>query len=42
MDLASPKNADTLYPYGIDFLTGGNHSFDKKDILEFMNRLPIV
>jgi len=31
-----------LYSYGIDFLTGGNHSFDKKDILEFMDRLPIV
>lgn len=27
------KNADELVSYGIDCMTGGNHSWDKKDIL---------
>jgi hypothetical protein len=36
------KNADELYSYGIDFLTGGNHSFDRKEILEFMDALAII
>lgn len=36
------KNADELLGYGVDFLTGGNHSFDKKEILEYMDSLPII
>jgi len=27
------KNADELFSYGVDVMTGGNHSWDKKDIL---------
>ncbi len=27
------KNADELISYGVDVMTGGNHSWDKKDIL---------
>lgn len=36
------KNAEELLSYGVDFLTGGNHSFDKKDILPYMEQLPII
>lgn len=27
------KNADELFSYGVDVMTGGNHSWDKKEIL---------
>jgi len=27
------KNADELFAYGVDVMTGGNHSWDKKDVL---------
>lgn len=36
------KNADELLSYGVDFFTGGNHSFDKKEIIEYMNILPMI
>ena len=36
------KNAQELLSYGIDFFTGGNHSFDKKDIIAHMDHLPIT
>ena len=29
----TPKNANELFSYGIDVMTGGNHTWDKKDIL---------
>jgi len=29
----TPKNADELFSYGIDVMTGGNHSWDKKEII---------
>ncbi|MFP4485627.1 MAG: YmdB family metallophosphoesterase [Campylobacterales bacterium] len=32
----STKNAKELLNAGIDVITGGNHSWDKKDIMEFM------
>lgn len=32
----STKNAKELLNSGIDVITGGNHSWDKKDIMEFM------
>ena len=27
------KNADELFSYGVDCMTGGNHSWDKKEII---------
>ena len=36
------KNSQELFACGVDLLTGGNHSFDKKDILPLMEELPII
>ncbi len=36
------KIADELFSYGIDVITGGNHIWDKKDILEFIDEYPIL
>jgi hypothetical protein len=36
------KNAYELLGNGVDFLTGGNHSWDKKEILPFLDTLPII
>ena len=36
------KNANELYESGIDVLTGGNHSWDKKEIIPMMDSLPIL
>ena len=30
------KNAKELFNAGIDVMTGGNHSFDKKEIFDFL------
>ncbi len=38
----SVKNAKELFSMGIDMMTGGNHSWDKKDILPMMDILPIL
>ncbi len=38
----SKKNADELFGYGVDIITGGNHIWDKKDIIPFLDELPIV
>lgn len=38
----SPKNALEIFSYGIDAITGGNHSFDKKDIASLMDDFPIL
>lgn len=38
----SCKNADELFQTGIDVMTGGNHSFDKKEILALFDSLPII
>jgi metallophosphoesterase (TIGR00282 family) len=35
----SVKNAKELFSCGIDVMTGGNHSFDKKDIFELMEQI---
>jgi len=32
----TPKIAEELFGYGIEVLSGGNHSWDKREILEFM------
>jgi len=32
--------ADTLFGYGIDVMTSGNHVWDKKDVLEYIPRQP--
>ncbi len=32
----TPRIAEELFGLGIDVLTGGNHSFDKKEILDYM------
>ena len=36
------KNADELLGYGIDMMTGGNHSFDKKEILSLFDTYPLI
>lgn len=36
------KNADELLSYGIDCLSGGNHTWDKKEIIEYFDKKPIL
>ncbi|RLA64739.1 MAG: metallophosphoesterase, partial [Epsilonproteobacteria bacterium] len=36
------KNCIELLGYGVDMMTGGNHSFDKKEILEMFDKYPLV
>src|SRR6202030_2373689 len=36
----TPKIADNLLQNGIDVLTGGNHSWDRKEVLEYMPHQP--
>ncbi len=36
------KNADELFGYGIDIMTGGNHSWDKKEIFELFDKYPLI
>jgi len=37
------KNANELFSYGIDLITGGNHTWDKKDeILTLLNNSPVL
>jgi len=36
------KNCNELLGYGIDMMTGGNHSFDKKDIFELFETHPLI
>jgi calcineurin-like phosphoesterase len=36
----TPRLAEELLAMGIDVLTGGNHSWDRKEILEFMPHEP--
>jgi metallophosphoesterase (TIGR00282 family) len=38
----SAKNASELFGYGIDAMTGGNHSFDKKDIIPHLETMPLL
>ena len=38
----SKKNCKELFSYGIDCMTGGNHSFDKKDILQLFKDYPLL
>src|SRR5215471_18939576 len=32
----TPRIAEDLFGYGVDVLTGGNHSWDKREIFDFM------
>ena len=36
------KNAEELFGAGIDVMTGGNHSFDKKEIIPLFETLPLL
>jgi metallophosphoesterase (TIGR00282 family) len=36
------KNCEELLGYGIDVMTGGNHSFDKKEILTLFENYPLI
>ncbi len=36
------KNCKELLGYGIDMMTGGNHSFDKKEILTLFESYPLI
>lgn len=33
----TPETAQEIFTYGVDVLTSGNHLWDKKEIIEFMN-----
>lgn len=36
------KNANELFSYGIDMMTGGNHTWDKKEIFSLLDSMPIL
>ena len=36
------KNCIELLGYGVDMMTGGNHSFDKKEILKLFDTYPLI
>ena len=36
------KNCIELLGYGVDMMTGGNHSFDKKEILTMFEKYPLI
>lgn len=36
------KNCEELFDYGVDMMTGGNHSFDKKEILDMFEDYPLI
>ncbi len=36
------KNANELFRVGVDLFTGGNHSWDKKEIIQYLDTLPII
>ena len=36
------KNCEEILGYGIDMMTGGNHSFDKKEILGMFDEYPLI
>lgn len=36
------KNADELFKAGVSMMTGGNHSFDKKELMPLMETLPLL
>ncbi|MCK4737225.1 MAG: TIGR00282 family metallophosphoesterase [Sulfurimonas sp.] len=38
----TPKNANEIVSYGVDCMTGGNHSWDKKDILPLFDSHEIL
>jgi len=38
----TPKNADEILSYGVDCMTGGNHSWDKKEISKLFDTYPIL
>lgn len=38
----NPTNANELFSYGIDVITGGNHSWDKKEIIPFLESEPRI
>lgn len=36
------KNANELLSSGVDFLTGGNHSWDQKDMISMLEDMPVI
>ena len=36
------KNAKELFDSGIDIMSGGNHTWDKKDIIPFLESMPLL
>jgi len=38
----SPKNAKELLGMGIDVMTGGNHTWDKKEIIPLLESMPLL
>jgi len=36
------QNCEELLGYGVDMMTGGNHSFDKKEILDMFEEYPLI
>ena len=38
----TPKNANELFNAGIDLMTGGNHTWDKKEIVPLLEEMPLL
>ncbi|BCD60761.1 MULTISPECIES: TIGR00282 family metallophosphoesterase [unclassified Nitratiruptor] len=38
----TPKNAKELFNAGIDLMTGGNHTWDKKEIVALLEEMPLL
>ena len=38
----TPKNANELFNTGIDLMTGGNHTWDKKEIIPLLDSMPLL
>jgi len=38
----TPKNAQELLAAGIDLMTGGNHTWDKREIIPLLDQLPLL
>ncbi|MDD4352539.1 MAG: TIGR00282 family metallophosphoesterase [Candidatus Gracilibacteria bacterium] len=36
------KTLEEILQAGVDFLTSGNHIFDKQDIIPYLNRVPVI
>lgn len=38
----TPQTADDLFSYGVDVITGGNHSFQHREVYEYLDATPAI